>query len=91
MKNPLILYAAMWQHRRYPWVMESGGPSSGLFKSTDGGTTWKPLQEGLPKVFGKAGISVSRANNDMVYAVIEAEGTQGGVYKSTNAGKPGNR
>ena len=87
MNNPLILYAAMWQHRRYPWTMESGGPSSGLYKSTDGGSTWNRLKDGLPKEFGKAGISVSRANSDRVFAVIEAEGTEGGVYRSDNAGK----
>jgi len=87
MKNPSILYAAIWQHRRYPWIMESGGKDSGLYKSTDGGTSWKKMKEGLPKEFGKAGISVSRANNDIVYAVIEAEGTKGGLYKSTDAGK----
>ncbi|MFK7814247.1 MAG: glycosyl hydrolase [Maribacter sp.] len=87
MKNPSILYAAMWQHRRYPWVMESGGKDSGLYKSTDGGSTWKKMKEGLPKEFGKAGISVSRANNEIVFAVVEAEGTKGGVYKSTDAGK----
>lgn len=87
MNNPLILYAAMWQHRRYPWTMESGGPSSGIYKSVDGGTTWKPLKEGLPKEFGKAGISVSRANSDLIFAVIEAEGEKGGVYRSDDAGK----
>jgi photosystem II stability/assembly factor-like uncharacterized protein len=87
MKNPSILYAAMWQHRRYPWIMESGGKDSGLYKSTDGGSTWAKMKEGLPKDFGKAGISVSRANNEIVYAVIEAEGEKGGVYKSTDAGK----
>lgn len=87
MNNPLILYAAMWEHRRYPWLIESGGPSSGIYKSTDGGTTWKELKEGLPKVIGKAGISVSRANSELVFAVIEAEGTKGGVYRSDDAGK----
>jgi len=87
MNNPLILYAAMWQHRRYPWLIESGGPSSGIYKSTDGGSTWKQLKEGLPKVMGKAGISVSRANPERVFAVIEAEGTKGGVYRSDDAGK----
>ena len=87
MNNPLILYAAMWQHRRYPWTMESGGPSSGLYKSVDGGTTWTQLKEGLPKVMGKAGISVSRANPELVFAVIEAEGKKGGVYRSDDAGK----
>lgn len=87
MKNPLILYAAMWEHRRYPWIMESGGKSSGIYKSTDGGTTWNKLKEGLPAAFGKAGISVSRANPERVFAVIEAEGEKGGVYRSDNAGK----
>ena len=87
MKNPLILYAAMWQHRRYPWTMESGGASSGLYKSTDGGDTWEQMTEGLPEEFGKAGISVSRANPERVFAVIEAEGTKGGVYRSDDAGK----
>jgi photosystem II stability/assembly factor-like uncharacterized protein len=87
MKNPLILYATMWQHRRYPWIMESGGPTSGIHKSTDGGTTWEQLKEGLPKEMGKAGISVSRANPERVFAVVEADGEKGGVYRSDDAGK----
>lgn len=87
MNNPRILYAAMWQHSRYPWIMNSGGEKSGLYKSTDGGTTWNKMKTGLPKDFGKAGISVSRANSERVYAVIEAEGKKAGVYRSDNAGK----
>ena len=87
MTNPRILYASMWQHQRYPWFMESGGEGSGLYKSNDGGDTWKKMKDGLPKVFGKSGISVSRANPDRVFAVIEAEGKKGGVYRSDNAGK----
>ncbi|WP_422082357.1 WD40/YVTN/BNR-like repeat-containing protein [Ulvibacterium sp.] len=87
MTNPLILYAALWEHRRYPWTMESGGASSGLYKSMDGGSTWERLSEGLPEVFGKAGVSVSRANNELVFAVIEAEGEEGGVYRSDDAGE----
>jgi len=87
MNNPRILYAAMWQHRRYPWTIESGGEHSGMYKSTDGGSSWEQLKGGLPKTFGKSGISVSRANPDRVYAVIEAEGEKGGVYRSDNAGK----
>lgn len=86
MNNPQVLYAAMWEHRRYPWMMESGGKNSGLYKSTDGGETWKPMKNGIPEAFGKAGISVSRANSETVYAVIEAEGDQGGVYRSDNGG-----
>lgn len=87
MKNPLILYAAMWQHERFPWTITSGGKDSGLYKSTDGGSTWEKMKEGLPKEFGKSGISVSRANPERVFAVLEAEGDKGGVYRSDDAGK----
>ena len=87
MTNPAILYAAMWEHRRYPWTMESGGKNSGIYKSTDSGASWTQLTEGLPKEMGKIGISVSRANPELVFAVIEAEGEKGGVYTSTDAGK----
>jgi len=87
MKNPLILYAAFWEHSRYPWTMQSGGKNSGLYKSSDGGSTWSKLKDGLPEEFGKAGISVSRANPERVFAVLEAEGKKGGVYRSDDAGK----
>lgn len=87
MTNPTILYAAMWQHRRFPWTMESGGKNSGIYKSSDNGETWQQLTEGLPKEMGKIGISVSRANPERVFAVIEAEGEKGGVYRSDDAGK----
>jgi len=87
MKNPLILYAAMWQHQRFPWTMVSGGEKSALYKSVDGGINWQQLKEGLPKEFGKAGIAVSRANPERVFAVIEAEGKKAGVYRSDDAGK----
>ena len=87
MKNPLILYAAMWEHRRYPWTMESGGAASGLYKSVDGGSTWNPMKEGLPEVIGKSGVSVSRANPERVFAVVEAEGDKAGVYRSDDGGK----
>ena len=87
MNNPRILYAALWQHRRFPWYMESGGDNSALYKSTDAGKTWTKLENGLPDKFGKAGISVSRANPNRVFAVIEAEGKKGGVYRSDDAGE----
>lgn len=85
--NPRILYAAMWDHQRTPWFMRSGGPGSGIHKSTDGGDTWTPLTEGLPAEMGKVGLAVSAANPDRVYALIEAEDKQGGVYRSDDGGK----
>lgn len=87
MTNPRILYAAMWEHSRHPWTMESGGPGSGLYKSSDGGNTWQEMTEGLPDLIGKSGISVSRANPERVFAVIEAKGDKSGVYRSDDGGK----
>ena len=86
MNNPRILYAALWDHARSPWQMRSGGPGSGIYKSTDGGTHWDKLEKGLPRVIGKAGISVSRANSSIVYINVEAEGEASGVYRSDNGG-----
>ncbi|HTL09601.1 MAG TPA: hypothetical protein VL307_15120, partial [Chitinophagaceae bacterium] len=87
--NPRILYAAMWDYRRLPWQMRSGGKGSGLYKSTDGGQTWNKLEKGLPKEMGKMGISVSGANPDKVYALIESdtEKEQGGLFVSDDAGR----
>ncbi|MPR36995.1 WD40/YVTN/BNR-like repeat-containing protein [Salmonirosea aquatica] len=89
MTNPRILYAALWDHRRLPWQMDSGGKGSGLYKSTDAGSTWIKLEKGLPKEMGKMGISVSRANPERVFAVIESdtEKEKGGVFRSDDAGK----
>ncbi len=87
MNNPRILYAATWQHRRYPWKVESGGPGSALWKSTDEGETWKKIMEGLPKDLGKMGISVSRANSNRVYAIVETEKAKSGLYRSDDGGK----
>jgi photosystem II stability/assembly factor-like uncharacterized protein len=67
--------------------MISGGKGSGLYKSTDGGEHWEQLKDGLPIEFGKSGISVSRANSNVVYANIEAEADKGGVYRSDDGGK----
>ena len=84
--NPRILYAAFWDHQRLPWYVRSGGEGSGIWKSTDGGDTWKKLNQGLPKsVMGKIGVTVSRANPKLVYAIIESE--EGGLYRSDDAGE----
>ena len=84
--NPRILYASFWDHQRLPWYVRSGGEGSGIWKSTDGGDTWKKLNQGLPKsVMGKIGVTVSRANPKLVYAIIESE--EGGLYRSDDAGE----
>ena len=87
MNNPRVLYASMWDHQRKSWQMISGGSNSGLYKSVNSGETWSNLSDGLPEKIGKSGISVSRANSNIVYANIEAQGEKGGVYRSDNAGK----
>jgi photosystem II stability/assembly factor-like uncharacterized protein len=85
-KNSSIVYAALWQVRRQPWYFNSGGPGSGLYKSADGGLTWKQLTgHGLPEgELGRIGISVSGADSNRVYALIEAQ--KGGIYRSDDAG-----
>ena len=84
--NPRILYASFWDHQRLPWYVRSGGNGSSIWKSVDGGETWTELTVGLPKkVMGKIGVSVSRANPKVVYAIIESD--EGGLYRSDDSGK----
>ncbi|MFC0262873.1 glycosyl hydrolase [Fontibacter flavus] len=85
--NPRILYAATWEHIRLPWQVRSGGAGCAIWKSVDGGETWEKINNGLPKEMGKIGISVSRANSDRVYAIVEAEKSVAGVYRSDNGGQ----
>ncbi|GAB4197105.1 MAG: hypothetical protein Tsb002_30950 [Wenzhouxiangellaceae bacterium] len=84
--NPRIVYASLWQTRRQPWGMTSGGPGSGLYRSTDGGATWSELQgDGLPDgIWGRVGVRVAPSQPQRVYALIEAE--DGGLFRSDNGG-----
>jgi photosystem II stability/assembly factor-like uncharacterized protein len=85
-KDGKVVYAAIWQHRRKPDFFTSGGPRSGLFKSTDGGATWRKLSKGLPEGdLGRIAISVSPAKSNVVYATVEAKTT--GLYRSEDAGE----
>jgi photosystem II stability/assembly factor-like uncharacterized protein len=86
-KNPNTMYAALWEAFRVEYSMSSGGPGSGLFKSTDGGETWREITRnpGMPAgVVGRIGVAVSGADANRVYALIENE--KGGLYSSDNAG-----
>ncbi|TMM59509.1 glycosyl hydrolase [Maribacter algarum] len=86
--NPRVLYAATWQMKRNGYRMDSGGPDSKLFKSTDGGDTWNDISKlpGLPKgPWGIVGIAVSPVDSNRIWTIIEAD--EGGVYRSDDAGK----
>jgi photosystem II stability/assembly factor-like uncharacterized protein len=87
--NPAVMYAALWEAWRKSWGMSSGGPGSGLFKSTDFGETWSEItrNDGLPQdgVIGKIGVAVSPAAPWRVYAIVEHE--EGGVFRSDDGGE----
>jgi photosystem II stability/assembly factor-like uncharacterized protein len=86
--NPNKLFAAMWEHRRWPWFFKSGGPGSGLYVTYDGGEHWKIITEkdGLPKgELGRIGIAIARSNPDVVYALIEA--TKSALCRSDDGGR----
>ena len=93
--HPDILYATIWQARRYPHALVSGGEESGLWRSTDGGDTWKEISraKGLPQsgIYGKIGVAVSPAQPGRVWAIVEARGQgrqrRGGLYRSEDGGE----
>jgi len=86
--NPRIIYASLWEAGRTPYSLTSGGPGSGLFKSTDGGDTWTEItrNRGLPGgVIGKIGVTASPAKSGRVWAIVEA--LNGGVFRSDDGGE----
>lgn len=85
--NPDELYAAMWRGERKPWTMISGAHEGGVYKTTDGGDTWEKLENGLPTgLVGKIGVAISPANPSRVWAIVEAEAPDIGLYRSDDAG-----
>lgn len=90
--NPDILYASAHQRRRHEWTYIGGGPESTVYKSTDGGETWREIASGLPKLdMGRIGLAVSPADPNWVYAIVEGRYDKGGVYLSTNKGESWNK
>jgi photosystem II stability/assembly factor-like uncharacterized protein len=84
-RNPRVLFAGMWQAYRAPWSIESGGPASGLYRSTDGGDSWTKLAGGLPTgTVGRIGVAVSGAREGRVWAIVEAR--EGGLFRSDDGG-----
>ncbi len=84
--NPMVLFASMWQVRRYPWQLVSGGEGSGLYRSNDGGATWKRLSDGLPQgPLGRIAVAVAPSNPNRVYALIEAK--KGLLWASDDLGE----
>ncbi len=84
--NPNILFAGMWDFRRKPYTFRSGGPGSGLYKSTDGGETWEKITGGLPQgELGRIAVAISPVNTNIVYALIEAK--ESALYRSLDKGR----
>jgi photosystem II stability/assembly factor-like uncharacterized protein len=88
LSNPRILYAGMWTAERKPHTFIDGSDEGGVWKSIDGGKTWKRLENGLPTgIVGRVGLSISQANPKVIYVIQEAKDeTKGGVFRSTDGG-----
>jgi photosystem II stability/assembly factor-like uncharacterized protein len=86
-ENPNVMYAAAFQRRRHVFTYVGGGPGSAIYKTTDGGKSWKKLSNGLPSVdLGRIALLIAPANPEIVYALVEAAQGKGGFYKSTDRG-----
>ena len=88
-KNPNILYASFWEHRRTAWSFSSGGEQCGLYKSIDGGKSWNKIHQGFPKgTLGRIAIAIAPSNSSILYSVIEsADKKLSGMYRSEDAGE----
>ncbi|MFC1661812.1 WD40/YVTN/BNR-like repeat-containing protein [Gemmatimonadota bacterium] len=85
--NPRILFAGMWRAERKPWTLIDASEDGGVYRSKDGGDNWEKLENGLPKgLTGRIGISVSPANPDRIWAIVNAHDPEGGVYRSDDGG-----
>ncbi|HEY1976146.1 MAG TPA: hypothetical protein VGG89_06370 [Candidatus Baltobacteraceae bacterium] len=86
--DPNVVYAGLWQTRRPPWNVypPSNGPGSGLYKTTDGGKTWTQLHGGLPAKVGHMGLTISNAAPHRIYAMIDSDPANGGMWRSDDAG-----
>jgi photosystem II stability/assembly factor-like uncharacterized protein len=87
-QDPDVMYAAAYQRRRHIWSLLAGGPESGIYKSTDGGDTWRRISQGLPRGdMGKIGLAVTPADPALAYATIEADNQERGFYRSKDQGE----
>ncbi|MCH2223669.1 MAG: hypothetical protein MK066_02790 [Crocinitomicaceae bacterium] len=87
-KNPDVMYASFWEHRRTAWSFSSGGAFSALYKTTDGGKTWSKIHKGFPEgKFGRIAVALAPSNSNILYSVIEAEDkAKSGMYRSDDGG-----
>jgi photosystem II stability/assembly factor-like uncharacterized protein len=83
--NPDVVFAGMWQFDRKPWRYDSGGTAGGLYKSSDGGKTWRKITRGLPSLMGRIGVKVAPSNSKVVYVVAESK--DGSLFRSDDGGE----
>ncbi len=87
-RDPDVMYASSYQRRRHVWTLINGGPGSTIWKSEDGGETWRKIEKGLPKVDkGRIGLDLAPSDPDVVYAIVEAATGEGGFYRSVDRGE----
>lgn len=86
-RDPDVLYASAYQRRRRVFTYLGGGPSSGIYKSSDGGSSWDKINKGLPSVdMGRIGLAMAPSDPEVIYAIVEAANGEGGFYKTSNRG-----